>query len=148
MALFLHVLVVVSKMVASGASFVACTWLLVELSSETASFRSLLFPTQLRWLAVVDIFFALSTFPSGLATSAVTVLSPEALDVYCQWGQVLFNLFRHLSLWMEIHVAVSFALQSLKIRCATPMYRCLPCVCAPGLVCTLLSALMFPWRYD
>ena len=129
------------KTVATGVSLVACTWLLVKLSSDTSSFRSRLFPTQLRWLAVVDIFFALSSLP-------VPGLSTEAHDVYCQWGQVLFNLFRHLSLWIEIHIALSFALLSFKMRCATLMYRCLPCVCAPALVCTLLSAFMFPWTYD
>ena len=35
MALFVHVFFLVCTMVASGASLVACTWLLVKLSSGT-----------------------------------------------------------------------------------------------------------------
>ena len=128
MALFLRVLPVVSVTVASGASLVACTWLLVKLSSGTAGFRNRLFPTQLRWLAFVDMCFSLSTLTFSLTDVLVSSVSSEVYDVVCTGTTVSIHFFRYLSLWIEMHLAVSFALQSFKMRRVTLMYRCLPCV--------------------
>ena len=144
---WLDELLLMIRVIACCASFAACASLLIMLSRGAAGIRNRLFPTQLRCLATVDMFFVLSAAPF-LMSDAHPNFSPEAMDVICRWTNVFFTLFRHLSQWMEMHIAVSFALQSFKVRSLTFMYRGLPCVCAPCLGLTLLSAFLSPWGYD
>lgn len=126
----------------------ACAWLLVKLHSDAAGFRNRLFPTQLRYLAFADLCFVLCMLPVVLTEWNVLGFSAEVLAGVCKWNKILLTFWRHVSLWIEVHLAVSFVFQSMRMQCPRFMYVGLPVVYVPCLSLTLVSVFVFPWDYD
>jgi len=133
---------------AASLSFLACAWLLVNLCRLPSSVRNRLFPKQMRYLAMVDLFFVVSVLPVMLQEEHVLDLSKDRQAAICTYDMVLLNFFRHVSLWIEMHIAISFLLQSVKVSATKRLLWGLRLIWVPSLLLTLCSAFVYPWRYD
>jgi len=74
--------------------------------------------------------------------------SPDSLEALCTYSTVFSSFFRHVSIWVEMHMAVSFVLQCFRQAPIRKLQWALRLIWAPGLMLTLLSALKYPWSYD
>lgn len=133
----------------AAVSAIACVWLIIKVCRSNATFRRRLFPTQMSCLATADLGFVVSAVPvmlmeqDHLLPCSATVLAPM-----CMLWVPLFNFFRHLSLWTEMHIAVGFLLAAFKMKAFGPLKCGLRVIWLPGLLFSILSACVRPWRYD
>lgn len=140
---------VVSLCAAAEASIVGCIWLLFKLSSLRQSLRGRLFPTQLRCLAVADLIFLFSALPGILVNNQMlTGLGDLTLNEVCKWSWAGLQLGRHLSLWIEMHIAMTFMVQSARLINSEQCRCFLPVLPLPCLVLTLFSFWNRPWTFD
>jgi len=134
---------------AADVTLVACVWLLFKLHTSGLIFTRRLFPKQLACLALADLLFAMSSLPVQCMEHAnLFDFGSAALAPLCQWSMVVFGFLRHLSLWIELHIAVSCLCQSFRSRAARGLNIGLVLVWFPGLSLTVFSAYVFPWRWD
>jgi len=122
--------------------------LIVWLCRAPASVRNRLFPRQIWYLALADLLFVLSDLPQALVAEQVFELPPKIAGRVCAWTTTIFKFFRHVALWTEMHIAVSFLLVSFKVRTWEPLRVSLRLVWVPGLLLASCSALANPWTYD
>jgi len=128
----------------------ACVYLLVRLwcgLSKTS--RKRLFPLQLQFLTGADLFFLLCKFPTDLVNVGLLHgLSSSSLDDICKWGVGGLEFGRKYSLWIEVHIALSFVVLSFKIRSVACLHTTLLLLIVPCLVVSLLYFTQQPWHYD
>jgi len=120
----------------------------VMLFSQAMLLRNRLFPLQMRYLAIADLGFVLFAMPVVLTEWDVLHVSNETFEVVCKWDKMVMSFWRHLSLWIEMHIAVSFVCETSRIRRSLFMYHSLPYLCLPCLALTLISVSAYPWRFD
>lgn len=106
-----------------------------------------LFLRQLRGLSFADLFFVLSSLPL-IVVSHPLWNSANTPSGVCTWIVMLATFFRHLSLWIEMHIAVSSLLQAFKVDAARGLRCSFFFIWAPGLLFTLVSTLENPWTYN
>jgi len=134
---------------AADVTLVSCVWLLFKLHTSGLIFTRRLFPKQLACLALADLLFALSSIPVQCMEHAKLFdCGTAALAPLCQWSMVVFGFFRHLSLWIELHIAVSCLCLSFRSQAAIGLHMGLVLVWFPGMLLTVFSASVFPWHWD
>lgn len=124
----------------------ACLWLIVRLCRAPVGVRQRLFPRQIWYLALTDLLFVLSELPVIVVEEFE--LPPQMSASVCLHTTPVFKFFRHVGLWIEIHIAVSILLNSFKVRAQGPLRGSLRFVCLPGLLLAACSAYTNPWTYD
>lgn len=136
------------ELVAGGCSLVGCTWLLVRLCRVNAGVQKRLFPTQLRFLAAVDICFVLSLVPFVMVDGQMLGSTENTLTPICKWSMPGLNFFRNASLLIEMHIAVSVLLGAFHINASGGLVCALHFVWVPALLLTSLSAGLSPFTYS
>ena len=131
---------------AASCSVIACTWLLIQLHRVPANVRDRFFPLQIRCLALADLIFVVSCVPGTLVGGLK--LHTETLARMCKYQKIPFNFSRHVSLWIEMHLAASAVLQVFKVQAVKPLRCALYLIWLPGLLLTMCSAFTEPWTYD
>uniref|UniRef100_A0A7S1A6R6 G-protein coupled receptors family 1 profile domain-containing protein n=1 Tax=Noctiluca scintillans TaxID=2966 RepID=A0A7S1A6R6_NOCSC len=111
------------------------------------SIRSRLLPTQLLYLAFSDICFLLASIPSAVVNHHMTnSVSDHWNGVLCEASVGLLSFWRNVSLSIEMHIAISFALESYRWRMGM-FSRILRFIWIPSFVSSCCSFLFYPWHY-
>ena len=129
-------------------SCIACTSLLVHLYRVPANVRNRLFLLQIRYLALADLSFVIASVPTLFLEDVGPYPSTDTLASACKYHILPFNFSRHVSLWIEMHLAASVVLQFFKVQAMKPLRCALHFIWLPGLLLTLYSAFNEPWTYD
>lgn len=134
-------------MVTTETSLVACVWFICKMCRAPRSIRSRLLPTQLLYLAFSDIGFLMATIPSAFVDHHLTnSVSDHWNDVLCHASVGLLSFWRNVGLWIEVHIAISFVLESYRWRMGL-FSRILRFIWIPSFISSCCSFLFYPWHY-
>jgi len=125
-----------------------CLWLIVHLCRAPVGVRERLFPKQLLYLALADVLFVVSDVPQILTDERLVDVPPEFQAVFCTYNSLMFPFFRHVSLWIEMHIAVTFVLRSSKVQAWKALRCSLSLIWIPGLLLAVCGALLDSWKYN
>ena len=137
----------VCELCAASCSFIACTWLLVHISrvprQRPKSAVTLTDPiSDVGGFDLRDL--ERTSYTCGRAASPHRN-TPECV---CRNQILLVNFSRHVSLWIEMHLAASVVLRFFRVLALKPMRCALYLIWVPGLILSLCSAFTEPWTYD
>lgn len=122
-----------------------CLWLLWRLQKLSPAIRHRLFPRQVRYLAWADLLFHCSSILLDLLDYGVL----GSQGTTCARLMPLVEFASICSLLVSLHLAVSFLVQILGMRCAERVLpMTLPMVWPVGFVVSCLEVVLYPAEDD
>lgn len=104
----------VCVLVAGLLSLLACSWVLWGLQFLDRTSRRRLFPTQITHLAIADLLFATSLLGENSMNHLLFGTPPDATQWLCRVWIAGARFGRHTSVLCEVHIALCFAMVSLR----------------------------------